>query len=60
MEKGFIRTTCANCGTLITKIEVEFPSNNSGFLPVRKQCPYCGVILLVTDDHEYNETGKVK
>lgn len=49
-----IRTTCPDCGVEL-RVEVTFPGSNRGFDPKECACPICGVCLIVTDPHLYND-----
>lgn len=56
---GMIRTVCPDCGTE-QRVEVSFPKENAGFEDTTIKCEKCGVELLVTDNHEYDDNGLVK
>ena len=56
---GMIRTVCPDCGTE-QRVEVSFPKENAGFEDTTIKCENCGVELLVTDNHEYDDNGLVK
>lgn len=54
-----IRTGCPECGTE-QRVKVNFPKANAGFEETTINCEKCGVKLLVTDPHEYDDNGHVK
>ena len=56
---GKIRTVCPECGTE-QRVEVSFSKANVGFEETTINCKKCGVELLVTDQHEYDDNGLVK
>lgn len=56
---GIIRTVCPECDTE-QRVEVNFPKANAGFEETTINCAKCGVELLITDQHEYDDNGLVK
>lgn len=56
---GKIRTVCPECGAE-QRVNVNFPEMNAGFEDTTINCEKCGVELLVTDIHEYDDNGLVK
>lgn len=55
---GHILTTCPEC-LHTTRVLVDFPLPNAGFLPTEWVCPDCGAALTVRDEHEYNDDGTI-
>lgn len=56
---GIVRTGCPECGTE-QRVEVNFPKANAGFEETTINCKKCGVKLIITDPHEYDDNGLVK
>jgi transcription elongation factor Elf1 len=54
-----IRTGCPECGTE-QRVRVNFPKANAGFEETTINCEKCGVKLLITDPHKYDDNGRVK
>lgn len=55
---GFVRTRCPECGKLL-RVEVTFPSWKEPFEDTVHTCDKCGVELLLTDPHQYDEHGNI-
>ena len=56
---GIVRTVCPECD-LEQRVEVNFPKANAGFEETTINCEKCGVKLIITDPHEYDDNGLVK
>lgn len=56
---GTVRTGCPECGTE-QRVEVNFPKANAGFDETTINCEKCGVKLIITDPHEYDNNGRVE
>ena len=56
---GIVKAVCPECGTE-QRVEVTFPKASAGFEETTVNCEKCGVALLITDRHEYDDNGLVK